>query len=82
LAKARGTGPGRAGPDFRLAGAFLALVGALFALVRELLFDLLGEDPRVRVDVREAIVVSVPTYWANSLQSLTPRVSQVANRHL
>ena len=70
LPKALGTGPGLVGPDFlRLERAGVLRLGLLFALLRE--------DPRVRVDVREAIGRSVPTAQANSLQSHTPRVSQI-----
>jgi len=70
-------GPGRAGPDVRWAGDFRAFVEALFELERELLLDLLGEDPRVRVDVREAIEVSVPSQTINPQQSHASRVSQI-----
>gem|GEM_PF-1271050 len=42
---------------------------------RGLLVDLLGEDPRVRVDMREAIEVSVPSDTGNPLQSHATRVS-------
>ena len=45
-------------------------------LERGLLLDLLGEDPRVRVDVREAIGMSVPSQTINPQQSHAPRVSQ------
>ena len=53
-ANALGTGPGLAGPEFLPRGrAGVFFLGLLFALF--------GEDPRVRVDVREAMGTSVPT---------------------
>ena len=69
-ANALGTGPGLAGLEFLPRGR----AGVFFF---GLLFALLGEDPRVRVDVREAMGTSVPTVEANSLQSHTSRVSQI-----
>jgi len=70
-------GPGRAGPDFRRAVTFRDLVDALFELERDRLVDVLGEDPRVRVDMREAIDVSVPSDTGNPLQSHATRVSHI-----
>ena len=72
--KARGTGPAFTGLDLPRAGALR------FTLRFGVLFVLLGEDPRVRVDVREAIVGSVPNQRAIPLQSHASRVSHIDGR--